>query len=79
MSCDTVQFEGTCPVTLRHGDVTRPSVMPMCQFRASAAVEKSSESAAVCSERSTDGGSHDPGRLEPPDVTMKKSIPGKTQ
>ena len=37
-----------------------------------------SDAAAVRSDAATDGCSHDPSRVEPPIVAMKKSIPGKT-
>ena len=37
-----------------------------------------SDAAAVQSNGATDGGSHDPSRVKPPVVAMKKSIPGKT-
>jgi len=36
-----------------------------------------SDKAAVRSDGTTDGGSHDPSRVEPPVVAMKESIPGK--
>ena len=39
---------------------------------------ESSNAAAVRSNGGTDGGSHDPSRVDPQVVAMKKSIPGKT-
>jgi hypothetical protein len=40
-------------------------------------VRESSGASAIRSDGATDGGSHDPSRLGPPVVAMKKAVPGK--
>ena len=47
-------------------------------LRYSNVVGEPSDAAAVRNDGATNGGSHDPSRVEPPVVAMKKSIRGKT-